>query len=96
MNFIWFKCNEIKKKFNYRIKTSIMDSNNIIISTDYDEIYSNPGIYKLNLKTNIIKQIFKYPKNCFAKNHGQFIDKKDNTLYIFGGNYHSYRAVNLS
>eukprot|EP01084_Bolivina_argentea_P023390 43623_1 len=67
-------------------------SNHVIISTDgYDD---NPGIFKYNLVTNTMENLYKYDNTIRCSYNGHFID--DNSLFIFGGEYNSFFAFDLN
>eukprot|EP01084_Bolivina_argentea_P217996 370020_1 len=68
-------------------------SNDIIISTN--AAVNNSGIYKYNISTNELKLIHKYNKYQQAYMHGHFIDYTNEILYIFGGDYNIFSALNL-
>eukprot|EP01084_Bolivina_argentea_P217997 370021_1 len=71
-------------------------SNDIIISTNADVHMNSSGIYKYNISTNELELIHKYAK-CAAYHsyHGQFIDYKNEILYLVGGDYQTFNAFNL-
>eukprot|EP01084_Bolivina_argentea_P026228 48751_1 len=56
----------------------------VIISTDYEE-GNKKGIYEYNLTQNTCNKIYTYHPTFQPYEHGQFIDSKNELLYIFGG-----------
>eukprot|EP01084_Bolivina_argentea_P034037 62961_1 len=57
----------------------------IILSTDYEEFQTNPGIYKYNMETNEIQQIGTYNNETQPSLNGQLINPHNNTLILYGG-----------
>eukprot|EP01084_Bolivina_argentea_P199258 340988_1 len=55
----------------------------VIISTDYDE-GNKKGIYEYNLIQHTFSKIYTYDQTLKPEYHGQFIDSKNELLYIFG------------
>eukprot|EP01084_Bolivina_argentea_P145606 255175_1 len=80
---------ECEQKFNCYIPKPSYHSKNkdmIIISTDYWE-GNKKGIYECNTKRNTFNKIYTYKQGfeVFSPSlHGQFIDSKNELLYIFG------------
>eukprot|EP01084_Bolivina_argentea_P127517 225499_1 len=76
---------ELEPKFNcYFPKPSYYLNNQdvIILSTNiYEE---KKGIYEYNLKQNTFNKIYTYDQKFTPFAHGQFIDLKNELLYIFG------------
>eukprot|EP01084_Bolivina_argentea_P217999 370024_1 len=68
------------------------NSNEIIVSTDCDEVLA--GIYKYNINTNSAQLLHEYDKYQTDR-HGHFIDYKNEILYVFGGGYDVFNAFNL-
>eukprot|EP01084_Bolivina_argentea_P233625 393445_1 len=64
-----------------------INKNCIIISTRYDEDETTPGIYKYNMEKNESQIIYKYNQTFQPYAHGQFIDRSNNTLILYGGEY---------
>eukprot|EP01084_Bolivina_argentea_P299836 516889_1 len=56
--------------------------NAVIISTDHEE-GSKKGIYEYNLTQNTFNKIHTYDQPSGPYNHGQFIDVKNELLYMF-------------
>eukprot|EP01084_Bolivina_argentea_P284195 486965_1 len=56
----------------------------VIISTAHYE-GSKKGIYEYNLIQNTFNKIYTYDQTLKPESHGQFIDSKNELLYIFGG-----------
>eukprot|EP01084_Bolivina_argentea_P036105 66828_1 len=82
--FVKVKC-EQKVIINYYMpKPSHHPKNKdvVIISTDYWE--EQNGIYEYNIKNNTFNKIYTYDKTFEPYDHGQFIDEKNELLYIFG------------
>eukprot|EP01084_Bolivina_argentea_P199256 340985_1 len=55
----------------------------VIVSTDYDQ-GNRKGIYECNLIQNTFNKIHTYDQTFEPECHGQFIDSKNELLYIFG------------
>eukprot|EP01084_Bolivina_argentea_P262298 443509_1 len=70
--------------------------NCIIISTHYQETQTTAGIYKYNIETNESQIIYKYNNTFKASEHGQFIDKSNNTLILYGGGYDTFKVFDLN
>eukprot|EP01084_Bolivina_argentea_P289063 496269_1 len=58
------------------------NSDVVIISTDSEEENCN-GIYEYNLTKNTFNEIYAYKQGFEPDSHGQFIDPKNELLYIF-------------
>eukprot|EP01084_Bolivina_argentea_P106761 190973_1 len=57
----------------------------LIISTSYLEALGNKkGIYEYNMKNNTFNKVYTYKQGFEPYYHGQFIDSKNELLYIFG------------
>eukprot|EP01084_Bolivina_argentea_P072230 131186_1 len=69
------------------------NSNEIIITTDYEEI--NSGTYKYNINSNKLELIHSYRYECQIENHAHFIDYKNEILYICAGVSNSFHGLNL-
>eukprot|EP01084_Bolivina_argentea_P264622 448292_1 len=53
------------------------------------------GIYEYNLQKNTFNKIYTY--DTFTPfGHGQFIDAKNELLYLFGGNYVTFGVFDLN
>eukprot|EP01084_Bolivina_argentea_P289064 496270_1 len=59
------------------------NKNVVIISTHY--VTHNKGIYEYNLTQNTFSKMYTYDQTFRPSFHGQFIDSKNELLYIFGG-----------
>eukprot|EP01084_Bolivina_argentea_P313009 541973_1 len=72
--------------------------NCIIISTQYQENKTTPGIYKYNLLTNESQIIYNYKyDNTFKPSaHGQFINTFNNTLILYAGWNHTFKIFDLN
>eukprot|EP01084_Bolivina_argentea_P053142 97571_1 len=84
---VFFKL-ECEQKFrHYFPKPSYHPTNKdvVILSTNYWDVYRNEkeGIYEYNMEKNTFNKIYTYDK-FKPFNHGQFIDVKNELLYIFG------------
>eukprot|EP01084_Bolivina_argentea_P159870 278447_1 len=82
-----FDKTECEQKFNYPVpKPSYhpKDKDVVILSTSYWE-GNTKGLYEYNTKRNTFNKIYTY-KQGFEPDchHGQFIDAKNQLLYIFG------------
>eukprot|EP01084_Bolivina_argentea_P283499 485562_1 len=69
------------------------NQNVIIVSTDYEE-GSKKGIYEYNLIQNTFNKIHVYDEAFQPSYHGQFIDSKNELLYIFGN--HTFGIFDLN
>eukprot|EP01084_Bolivina_argentea_P028960 53787_1 len=69
--------------------------NSIIVTTDYDE-GSKAGIYEYNLAHNTFNKIYTYKQTFKPEFHEQFIDSKNELLYIFGGNSATFGVFDLN
>eukprot|EP01084_Bolivina_argentea_P145608 255179_1 len=77
---------ECEQKFNcYMPKPSRHPKNKdlIILSTSKWE-GNNKGIYEYNTKRNTFNKIYTYKQGFEPSNHGQFMDAKNELLYLFG------------
>eukprot|EP01084_Bolivina_argentea_P147319 257779_1 len=77
---------ECEQKFHYYVPKPSSYPNNkevVIISTTHWE-GNKKGIYKYNIKRNTFNKIYTYDKTFEPYDHGQFIDEKNELLYIFG------------
>eukprot|EP01084_Bolivina_argentea_P064469 117580_1 len=82
--FVKVKC---EKKFDYDLpKPSHHPKNKdvVIFTTNYHEGIKH-GIYKYNLTQNIFDKIHTYQSTFNSSFHGQFVDAKNELLYVFGG-----------
>eukprot|EP01084_Bolivina_argentea_P094070 169117_1 len=76
---------EFEQKFNwYFPKPSYHPQNKdvIILSAGHYE-GNKKGIYEYNTKKNTFNKIYTYEQGFKLFNHGQFIDAKNELLYIF-------------
>eukprot|EP01084_Bolivina_argentea_P199257 340986_1 len=76
---------EFELKFNHLFPKPSYHPQNpdvVIISTNYHE--SKEGIYEYNLIQNTFNKIHTYDQTFEPECHGQFIDSKNELLYIFG------------
>eukprot|EP01084_Bolivina_argentea_P311034 538332_1 len=67
----------------------------VIVSTDYDE-GSKKGIYEHNLIQNTFNKTHTYEQTFKPECHGQFIDSKNELLYIFGGDNATFGVFDLN
>eukprot|EP01084_Bolivina_argentea_P311033 538329_1 len=67
----------------------------VIISTNYAE-GDEKGIYEHNLIQNTFNKIYTYEQTFEPYNHGQFIDSKNELLYIFGGDNATFGVFDLN
>eukprot|EP01084_Bolivina_argentea_P262297 443508_1 len=75
------------------------NKNCIIITANYKEEQTTSGICKYNIVTNEWHTIYKYNENdnTFKPHyHGQFIDKSNNTLILYGGGYDTFKVFDLN
>ncbi len=72
------------------------NKNCIIISADYEEDETTPGIYKYNFVTNESQIIYKYNNTFKPDRHGQFIDLSNNTLILYGGVGDEFQIFDLN
>eukprot|EP01084_Bolivina_argentea_P127515 225496_1 len=75
-----------QRKFNYYVpKPSYHPTNKdlVILTTNYCEGNEN-GIYEYNTKRNTFNRIYTYDTTFELFGHGQFMDAKNELLYIFG------------
>eukprot|EP01084_Bolivina_argentea_P283500 485563_1 len=87
---------EFELKFRYHIpKPSYhpQNQNVVIVSTSCGEAYKK-GIYEYNLKQNTFNKIHTYKQTFKPVRHGQFIDSKNELLYIFGN--HTFGIFDLN
>eukprot|EP01084_Bolivina_argentea_P168501 292198_1 len=68
----------------------------IIISTNYYETKTTPGIYQYDIQTNELQIIYKYNTTFKLYFHGQFIDTSNNTLILYGGRNHIFEIFDLN
>eukprot|EP01084_Bolivina_argentea_P283501 485564_1 len=69
------------------------NQNVVILSTNYDE-GSKTGIYEYNLTKNTFNKVHTYKQTFEPDGHGQFIDSKNELLYIFGN--HTFGIFDLN
>eukprot|EP01084_Bolivina_argentea_P132903 234523_1 len=72
------------------------NKNCIIISTDYEEYQTPPGIYKHNLVLNDSQIIYKYNNTFEPNGHGQCIATSNNTLILYGGCNNTFKIFDLN
>ncbi len=74
------------------------DTDCIIISTDYQERSTTPGIYNYNTRTNKLEIIYKYDEHGTfqGENHGQFVDPSNNSLILYGGTYQIFQTFDFN
>eukprot|EP01084_Bolivina_argentea_P034770 64401_1 len=83
---IFVKLNCSLKFDGYIPKPHPENSDVVIISTGFieDNDLVNEGIYEYNLTKNTFNEIYAYKQGFEPDCHGQFIDSKNELLYIFG------------
>eukprot|EP01084_Bolivina_argentea_P124297 220260_1 len=77
---------EFELKFRWYIPKPVhqpQNQNVIILSTDYEE-GNKKGVYEYNLIQNTFNKIYAYDQAFKPNGHGQFIDAKNESLYMFG------------
>eukprot|EP01084_Bolivina_argentea_P277891 474593_1 len=82
---------ECPKKFIYYIPKPSYHPRNpdiVILSTDCNEPGEN-GIHEYNLKSNTFTKIYTF--NHLLRGHGQFIDTKNESLYMFGYRFNRHK-----
>ncbi len=67
----------------------------VIISTSYYE-GSKKGIYEYNLIQNTFNKIYTYDETFYPLCHAQFMDSKNELLYIFGGPSATFGVFDLN
>eukprot|EP01084_Bolivina_argentea_P268916 456896_1 len=67
----------------------------VIISTAHYE-GSKKGIYEYNLIQNTFNKMYTYKQTFKPYDHGQFIDEKNELLYIFGGDNATFGIFDLN
>eukprot|EP01084_Bolivina_argentea_P072017 130807_1 len=82
---IFAKLQSEQKFVHYVQKPSYHSTNKdvIILSTSHVEGNAK-GIYEYNIKKNTFTKIYTYKQGFKPRYHGQFIDSKNELLYIFG------------
>eukprot|EP01084_Bolivina_argentea_P086414 156190_1 len=82
---------------NYFSKPSYHPKNKdaVIISTNTWE-GSNKGIYEYNLQRNTFNKMHTYDQTFKSVSHGQFIDAKNELLYLFGGHDATFGVFDLN
>eukprot|EP01084_Bolivina_argentea_P288525 495223_1 len=68
----------------------------IIISTNLFENQTTPAIYTYNPQTNESQIIYEYNQTFNPNLHGQFIDKSNNTLILYGGERDTFKIFDLN
>ncbi len=93
------KCCKVPISLHTYFPKPVHDPHNddtIIISTDYKENGSTPGIYKYNVMNNQLQMIYKYLKSDVeVGNHGQLIDESRNKLILYGGFNKIWNTIDL-
>eukprot|EP01083_Nonionella_stella_P199288 730866_1 len=80
LSSIFFKSECILKFVDCLSKPSYHPKNKDVAIVSADK-----GIYEYNTKTNTFNEIYTYDQTFNPEFHGQFIDSKNELLYIFGG-----------
>eukprot|EP01084_Bolivina_argentea_P159869 278446_1 len=80
-----FGKSECGQKFsNYFSKPSYHPKDKDVITISTNMYEEKKGIYEYNLTQNTFNKIYTYDQKFKPFNHGQFIDAKNELLYIFG------------
>eukprot|EP01084_Bolivina_argentea_P000619 1152_1 len=79
---------ECEQKFDFYFpKPSYHPKNkDVVILSPSDLEGSKKGIYEYNLQKNAFNKIYTYEPTFHTSSHGQFLDAKNELLYIFGYN----------
>ena len=94
----FLELDKIPIKFNCYVPKPSYYNKTVFISTGFNEYCCDAGIYEYDIELNKINLIHKYNHDTNIKLHchGQFIDKQNNLMHIFGGNDHGYLCLDLS
>eukprot|EP01084_Bolivina_argentea_P268914 456894_1 len=81
--FIQLKCPQRFNTYLPKAHHNLKNKDVLIISTSHHEL-DQKGIYEYNLTENTLTKIYTYKQTFEASFHGQFIDSKNELLYVFG------------
>eukprot|EP01084_Bolivina_argentea_P106762 190975_1 len=81
--FVTLKCAQTFHRYVPKPSHHPKNRDVIIISTLFLE-GNKKGIYEYNMKNNTFNKIYTYKQGFEPQFHGQFIDSKNELLYIFG------------
>eukprot|EP01084_Bolivina_argentea_P127303 225160_1 len=93
--FVKFKCAQRFAKYISSPSYHPKNKDVVIISTHWLES-NKKGIYEYNTKQNTFNKIYTYDQTFKPDGHGQFIDSKNELLYIFGGDNATFGVFDLN